>query len=251
MSITGNLISRSDLFVVPGHPYICSIMIPQAVVSVVKRHFPRWKMSSVHQLALQICALDNGLRTGYLWDIAETLTDHSAMRAMLKDLRDKDLVGNAIHLVVLEMEVFLVNRVSLIDALKQPDRFIFLNLNDFREIDRQKDIDSLRRQLEESPEILNVAFDPTTCLATISGIIIDYPVVYYFDPQTELGTGGEALTVYCVKSACKEPLYSFSIPVIVLSRSKIMHHLKAWRLRIESLGLSVEERREFVNSWIL
>lgn len=226
-------------------------MVSKAVASLVRGHYPRWKPSSIHHLALQICALDNGLRTGYLWDIPETLTDFNVMRTMLKDLHDKELIGNAIHLVALEMEVFLVNRMALIDALKQPDRFIVLNLNDFREIDRQKDIDSLRHQLEENTMILNFAFDPTICLATISGIIIDYPAVYYFDPQEELGAGGQTLMVYLVKSVGQETLYSFSVPVKVLSGDKMMRHLKAWRLRIESLGLSVEERREFVNSWIL
>lgn len=203
-------------------------------------------------MAIQIDAIDKGLRTGYLWDIPESLPDAAnPTKALLEDLRQKRILDKEIAVLSLEMEVFLVDRQAVITALKDQDRYIFLDLeNDYKVIDRHKDIENLLQQIENEAKVLDFTADPTTCLATISGVIIDYPVVYYYDPTHDLKSGGETLMVYSVLWE-KSKLYSFSVPVIALGDELIRKHLEKWKRRVGDMGLIVETKQEVVNSWVM
>lgn len=227
----------------------------QRIISVLKSHFPRWKMSSINQLALQIHAIDQGWRSGYLWDVPEKLPEIKDFREILKVLLNNRVIRREIEVLSMEMETFLINRESLIESLKDPDRVVFIDIQspEYVRIDRKEDILRLLQQLKTNEDRLDFSSDPRICLSSISGLLIGYPVVYYFDPESEfISSGSDLLMVYKVYSSGEYLLYSFSVPVIVLEKEKdIREHVENWRNKIESSGLRIERKQETINSWVL
>lgn len=212
-------------------------------------------MSSIHQLTLQIHAIDKGWRSGYLWDVPEKLPEIKDLREIIKVLLNNRVIRREIEVLSMEMETFLVNRESLIESLKDPDRVVFIDIQSpqYVRIDRKVDILRLLTQLKTNVDRLDFSSDPRVCLSSISGLLIGYPVIYYFDPESEfLSSGRELLMVFKVYSSGEYPLYSFSVPVIVLERKKdIRDHMENWRTKIESSGLRIERKQETINSWVL
>lgn len=223
------------------------------LISVLKSSFPRWKMSSVYKLALQIHAIDVRLRSGYLWDLPEPLPATVSLMEILKSLLNNRVIQREIQVIRMEMEVFLINRESLCQNLLDPDRFVFLDISsDFRIVARGE-AKVLLHQLEANVSTLDFPKNSNTCLATISGLIIDYPVIFYYDdPDLNRPSGSQLLKVYKVFSITSSPLYSFSIPAVFLDSQEIVRkHMKRWRTRIESLGLRIEEDSAIVTLWVL
>lgn len=227
----------------------------QRIISVLKSNFPRWKMSSIYQLTLQIYAIDKGWRSGYLWDVPEKLPEIKDLREILKVLLNNRVIRREIDVLSMEMETFLINRESLIESFKDPDSVVFIDIQSpmYVRIDRKEDILRLLQQLKANVDRLDFSSYPRICLASISGLLIGYPVIYYFDPECEfLSSGSELLMVYKVYSSGEYPLYSFSVPVIVLEREKdIRDHMEKWWSKIESSGLRIERKQETITSWVL
>lgn len=218
---------------------------------IIKTHFSGWRPASVSKLANQILAVDKGWRTGYLWDIPEQIPTVKEIKNLLVKLQGNGELQQEMKLLSLEMELFLVNSTGVLEAIDQPERFLFLDINTCQIVDRREDIASLRSQIEDNVELLDFSSDPTTCLASISGVLIDYPVVYYYDPRGEVKSGGESLIVYSVAKE-STPLYSFSIPAPAVDKwETIKTHMDKWEKRLRKVGLTVDTRLTAVNSWIL
>lgn len=218
-------------------------------MAIIRKHLPRWKISSVLQLSDQITAIDRGLRTAFLF---ERSVDVVHINELIRDLLSTKEITREIQVIQLEMEVFLINRDLLLEHLQQTNRFVFVNLANLETIDRQeKEIRSLYNILKENQE-LKFPHDDSICLPAITGLLLDYPTIYYFDPRDELPLGSETLTVYQVFHA-ETLLYKFSVPNVLLkhNESSVAKHVHQWQNSIQPLGLRVDQFVETVDSWVL
>lgn len=223
------------------------------IIGRIKTHFPRWRFPQVKHLSIQIIAIDRVMRPAFLWDKLPR-PDLLDIRDLLKALLDNRLITREIQVITIGEEIFLIDREKLINGLSSADRFILLDIlpegDKFDIIDRNKDITALVHQLETNADDLTFSDDPTTNIATIFGLILDYPVVYF--SSCGLDIRNVLLMVYKVLTSDRWLLYSFSVPADILANHEsVRKHLEIWKTRLRNIGLTIDCQEVFVESCVL
>lgn len=222
------------------------------IILAIRTHLPRWRFPQIKHLGIQIWSINRGKRPAFLWDKLPNL-DLDILKDLLTTLLDNRIITREIQVITMAEEIFLINREELINGLNS-HRFLFLDIlpegDKFNLINRNKDITVLVHQLQANAMDLSFSDDPTTNLATISGLILDYPVVYYSNHGLDIRDA--RLMVYKVLTSDQWILYSFSVPADILTNDEsIRKHIEKWKTRLTGMGLTIESQVVFVESCVL
>lgn len=223
------------------------------IILAIRTHLPRWRFPQIKHLGIQIWAINRGKRPAFLWDKLPNL-GLDILKDLLTTLLDNRIITREIQVITMAEEIFLINREDLINGLNSTKRFLFLDIlpegDKFNLINRNKDITVLVHQLQANAMDLSFSDDPTTNLVTISGLILDYPVVYY--TKHGLDIRDARLMVYKVLTSDQWILYSFSVPADLLTNDEsIRKHIEKWKTRLTGVGLTIESQVVFVESCVL
>lgn len=222
------------------------------IILAIRTHLPRWRFPQIKHLGIQIWSINRGKRPAFLWDKLPNL-GLDILKDLLTTLLDNRIITREIQVITMAEEIFLINREELINGLNS-HRFLFLDIlpegDKFNLINRNKDITVLVHQLQANAIDLSFSDDPTTNLATISGLILDYPVVYYSNHGLDIRDA--RLMVYKVLTSDQWILYSFSVPADILTNDEsIRKHIEKWKTRLTGMGLTIESQVVFVESCVL
>lgn len=222
------------------------------IILAIRTHLPRWRFPQIKHLGIQIWSINRGKRPAFLWDKLPNL-GLDILKDLLTTLLDNRIITREIQVITMAEEIFLINREELINGLNS-HRFLFLDIlpegDKFNLINRNKDITVLVHQLQANAIDLSFSDDPTTNLATISGLILDYPVVYYSNHGLDIRDA--RLMVYKVLTSDQWILYSFSVPADLLTNDEsIRKHIEKWKTRLTGMGLTIESQVVFVESCVL
>lgn len=223
------------------------------IILAIRTHLPRWRFPQIKHLGIQIWSINRGKRPAFLWDKLPNL-GLDILKDLLTTLLDNRIITREIQVITMAEEIFLINREDLINGLNSTKRFLFLDIlpegDKFNLINRNKDITVLVHQLQANAMDLSFSDDPTTNLATISGLILDYPVVYYSNHGLDIRDA--RLMVYKVLTSDQWILYSFSVPADILTNDEsIRKHIEKWKTRLTGMGLTIESQVVFVESCVL
>ncbi|XP_060551730.1 UPF0739 protein C1orf74 homolog [Ruditapes philippinarum] len=206
--------------------------------NIIIKHLGRKVARHWDSFMMDILAVDKGIKPAYLYDIGQP--NGKQLVEFLKDLKEKEFIMNNLNVIEIEMDCLIVNT----DELKQIVPLIGINerLIDVSEYLKEPEICGIgdaAKSIKENLENLIVELDCCkvkflsgcclTCnISSLFGVLLNYPVVYWFDSQD--GKGGNCLSmerltnvkveICCVqrygqnskerpKSHC---LYSFSYP---------------------------------------
>uniref|UniRef100_A0A8C9VFQ5 Zgc:112163 n=1 Tax=Scleropages formosus TaxID=113540 RepID=A0A8C9VFQ5_SCLFO len=236
---------------------------------VTRRHLAsgkkrsRLSASACLGLAAQVQAVDLGLKPALLYDTNCASPDQ--VRRYLCDLQEAEFVGRELHLLVIDDSVLIVNQKLSIMRLEE----LLLNRTSVTVVDVGQhqvrptvvDLDSTGmdkvvqsilgnfRALAQSSQFdaplvrtLDVQLFDGWNLCSLFGLLLGYPVTYWFDPRRDSTNclGMVPLQVMRASALCaavsgsdKCCLYSFSVPEGLVSETQTARDLWAKRLRNE------------------
>lgn len=203
-----------------------------------KNSFKKWK-KSFKEIAYQIHFVNLGIKRGFLWDFGVTI-DSTLFDLFILELIETGVVSDSLKVVTLLDEVFLINY-----KMELPD-FVFVNVTRNTE---PKIMDENNSELiwfktvnpESSDSILKLVPPENSCIPTLIGILIGFPVIYWYDNKIsdENCLGNVVLNVY--QATYEECLVmSFSIPAFfVLNNITVQNLIQKWVKELNQFEISV------------
>uniref|UniRef100_A0A8D8H0I2 UPF0739 protein C1orf74 n=1 Tax=Culex pipiens TaxID=7175 RepID=A0A8D8H0I2_CULPI len=210
---------------------------------------PRHGHKAADALAQQLHSIERGLKTGFIWDFA----CFSAAQAndLLTKLKEAKLVKNSLLAFQIGEDFGFLDG-SRIDEIKFGN-FAFIEISKHLNcpvvVEKssqnsqtiQQTLNSIHAQIQHSipNEILTLVFDSTVhCIPTVFGLLIGYPVVYWFDvAQSDQNClSGVPLTVFQVGWRPQSgpnittPAVSFSVPCSVLEI--VQNSVDLWKQKV-------------------
>lgn len=234
----------------------------EALRSILRDILPRrlWTGPKIEKLAQQLFFIGNGMKTGFIWDIGSF--DPESANRLLNSLKSAYLVDDALTVfkigddfgffIVKAVRTLKYDRFSFIDVSKCLCAPSVITKSSKESLVIQKCLDELRQQLSlvKPNEILSINLDlDLTCFPTVFGLLIGYPVVYWYDrsESDENCLAGLELDVFQVglvnssreKTCFGDPTISFSIPSCVALDEAVRVRLETWRKTIPDLGFEI------------
>ena len=182
----------------------------------IEEKVSRLSLSKKHrELAVNIFCLLNNVKPGILWDFGNV--------DIKKLLSIKSLISDLI-IVVLELDFFIASKCLLLKSLKKmsesPPYFINISrkLTEPEPVsadvgrEQARTVRSLINQITEATDnVVTVNLEASWNLCSIFGILLGFPVVYYFDQQDGNCLDNVDLALYKLQVDNFSPI-SFSIP---------------------------------------
>lgn len=199
----------------------------------------RWK-----ELALNLSFICRGIKPGLLWDLGKIdISRLLEIRIILQDIFVLDIAGDFFlssrkcfnkHYQNLESNFPTVIDIS--KNLPEPQ----LATADINQKVR-KDFRCLFSQINESDEdVIDINMGNDINLTTMFGLLLGYPVVYYYDTKLEGNClSNRDLTVYKIGSNNLWPI-SFSVPTNLLTQINIPKWLDNLRTSFSDLDIKSE-----------
>lgn len=215
-----------------------------------------WTGHRIEKLAQQLFFIGKGLKTGFVWDIglmqAETAND------LLDKLKEAKLVQQSLILFKIGDDFGIVDATA-IGSLKF-EHFCFINISKCLSSPKvvsesckessmiQNMFDEVCQQIKltRTGQIWTIQLDPSSaCFPTVFGILIGYPIVYWYDvaESDENCLAGLPLEVFQVglpsggmSDDDVVPTISFSIPSCVILDGSVEGRLQAWNKTVTDCG---------------
>lgn len=203
-----------------------------------KNSFRRWK-KSFKDIAYQIHFVNLGIKKGFLWDFCVTI-DPILFDLLILELIEAGIVSNSLKVVTLLDEVFLINFIT-----ELPD-FVFVNVTKNSEPKiMEENISELvwfKTVIHENSDLIFKLVPPeNSCIPTLIGILIGFPVVYWYDSKIsdENCLGNVVLNVYqAIYEECL--VTSFSIPTfLVVDNLTVKNLIEKWVNELKQFEISV------------
>lgn len=181
---------------------------------IVKKYYKKhWKLISIQIEAL---VEENNPKRGFLFDC--TTVDETKLKSMIVNLRNEHFVTNDIILVLVNSDIFIVNKskfheiitIILIDISGNLDE---PKLHKSTEIS-QRNLNDIQNAVfsHDNDDILRIALNSAHSPPTIFGFLINYPILYYHQQAHEENClSHKNLKVFQV-TTCNQLLMSFSVP---------------------------------------
>lgn len=203
--------------------------------TIAVHHFGTRVLKCISTIIVNVLAVDWNLKPAYLWDAF--LSAASNVRHFIDDLKEKCLLRNNLHVLVVGDDVFVLSVVQtmshlhdlvatkilpLVDVSKTLISPILLDggvmqqvKNDILVVLMQLNVNDTDDFLSHSSyirhtELLKLELGPHWNITTLFGALLHYPVIYWYAPN--LDNGNES----CLAMS---PLCVFNISVNVLQTS--------------------------------
>lgn len=200
----------------------------------------------------------NGLKLGYIWDIAY-IVNHHQITELLVALREQNLLKNELIAFKLFDDIGFCNKYEVLknggdrDSLLQSYTFIDISARIERPIVLAKTnelynllfqmISEIRSQFRETENFVELVLDDSKyCIPTAFGFLAGYPIVYWYEnPNRQATTESQSpensntnclnnvenFNIYKVFS--KELLlFQFSCPKNLIENSEVKRSLEGW-----------------------
>ena len=199
----------------------------------------RWK-----ELALNLSFIRRGIKPGLLWDLGNINTPGLLeLKIILQDIFVLDIAGDFFvssrecfykHLENLESNFPIVIDIS--PNLTEP---MIATKESYQKI--KEDFKNLLSQIKDSyTDVIGINIEANINLTTMFGLLLGYPVVYYYDTGMEGNClSNRDLTVYKIGSQSIWPI-SFSVPTNLLAQTNIPDWLDHLRSSFSDLDIKSE-----------
>lgn len=199
----------------------------------------RWK-----ELALNLSFIRRGIKPGLLWDLGIiTIPRLLELRIILQDIFVLDIAGDFFvssrqcfnkHFQNLESNFPIVIDISsnLTEPMIATTDIVQNIIKDFRNL--------LSLIQYSDKDVIGIKIDDYINVTTMFGLLLGYPVVYYYDTGMEGNClSNRDLTVYKVGSQNIWPI-SFSVPTNLLTQTSIPDWLDKLRTLFSDLDIKSE-----------
>ena len=199
----------------------------------------RWK-----ELALNLSFICRGIKPGVLWDLGNVdIPRLLELRIILQDIFVLDISGDFFlssrkcfnkHYQKLES-----NFPTVIDISKNLPEPGLATVESEQKV--RNDFRYLLSQINDSDEdVIDMNIGDGINVTTMFGLLLDYPVVYYYDTNKEGNClANRDLTVYKIGSTNLWPI-SFSVPTNLLPQTNIPEWLDNLRTSFSDLDIKSE-----------
>lgn len=202
-----------------------------------KKSFKKWS-KSFKEISYQIHFVNLGIKRGFLWDFGVTI-DSNLFNLFILELVEFGIISNSLKVVTLLDEVFLINY-----KMESPN-FVFVNVTKNTKpkiFEENSEIIWYKNFIHEDSRSISKLIPPeNSCIPTLIGILIGFPVIYWYDNKVsdENCLGNVVLNVY--QARFEECLtMSFSIPeFLVFNSSTVKNFIEKWINDLNQVGLSV------------
>lgn len=237
--------------------------------AVVIKHLGRKCLKFYESLMVNIHAVDEGVKSGYLYDIGSVTSDQ--LLNLLKELKQENLIKNNLNLIEIEMDYIIVNVEELLtgnlvdnlqdrlinvsDSIKQP--CIVESLSVHNELESV--FSGILQKLDTTKVKLCVLGSSIGCnISSLFGLLLNYPVIYWYldssagnclsmeklvcvkvdvthseHKQQRFDQGSEPCKSHQGRELCHRSitLYSFSFPHCMYDHCKMV--VDTWYSRVE------------------
>lgn len=217
----------------------------EGICRILKKRFPK-KSFRKHftSVSSQIHCVDRGFKPGFLFDSWRPELD--CLRLFLEDLRNEMIVTSDLVLVQVEEDYFLLN---LDKFLMNQEDYLVIDVGSNLELPKaientgaiKNSIDIVKEQLTDfskrsNPgEILHIRINlpEFTCIPTIFGFLLGYPVVFYYNPEitNDCCLNNQDLQVFQLFHQ-ENLLTSFSIPRLLMTLD-VGERVQKWQNRYQ------------------
>lgn len=202
-----------------------------------KKSFKKWS-KSFKEISYQIHFVNLGIKRGFLWDFGVTI-DSNLFNLFILELVELEIISNSLKVVTLLDEVFLINY-----KMESPD-FVFVDVTKNTEpkiFEENSELIWYKNCIHEDSGPISKLIPPeNSCIPTLIGILIGFPVIYWYDNKVsdENCLGNVVLNVYQARfEECL--IMSFSIPeFLVFNSSTVKNFIEKWINDLNQVGLSV------------
>lgn len=202
-----------------------------------KKSFKKWS-KSFKEISYQIHFVNLGIKRGFLWDFGVTI-DSNLFNLFILELVEYEIISNSLKVVTLLDEVFLINY-----KMESPD-FVFVDVTKNTEpkiFEENSEIIWYKNFIHEDSGTISELVPPeNSCIPTLIGILIGFPVIYWYDNKVsdENCLGNVVLNVYQARFE-ESLIMSFSIPeFLVFNSSTVKNFIEKWINDLNQVGLSV------------
>lgn len=233
---------------------------------LIKQHLPRCCLKHHAGLRATLTAVDIGLKPCLLFDTATVPA--AALAAWVAALTDERLVASRLEVVVVELDLFIINRAALeahLDRIEDHPTDALLAVDVSARLEAPKIVDlqhstneclqACVRCLRNGPDssgYSTVQMSESVNRTTLFGLLLGYPVLYWYDDDNAgnclgmvtlkvmkaflsigvLGEGKSPSDPTTVTFNQPSLIYSFSFPEIF--RQTCQTFVDRWRERLES-----------------
>lgn len=192
----------------------------------------------------------NGLKLGYIWDLAY-IVNHHQITELLVALREQNLLKNELIAFKLFDDIGFCNKYEVLkyggdrDSLLQNYTFIDISARNERPIVLAKTNDELynllfqmiseiRSQFRETENFVEIVLDDSKyCIPTAFGFLAGYPIVYWYEnpkpPTTPVNCLNNVENFNIYKVFSKELLlFQFSCPKNLIENTEVKRSLEDW-----------------------
>ncbi|GAB6024107.1 hypothetical protein CHUAL_008818 [Chamberlinius hualienensis] len=188
------------------------------------QHFPKIRKKRFTSIITNILAVDLQLKPCYLWDAFTAVP--SAVNSFIEDLKFHKLIRTDIRVASINDDVLVLSLTTCSSHLEQQKHVInvssHLKVPELASQDVVERVNKHKLQLlveltQTSTGYIKVNADPDWNISALFGAVINYPVIYWYEKDSDNCLSMIPLRVYTVNAKlCNrdQTLYSFSIPEI-------------------------------------
>lgn len=225
------------LFILPGNIL--------KMENIIKKYLHSFNWNKhLKLIANQIHYVHIGFKVGFLWDIGQRI-EYKVILDILNDLKKHKYISDDVILFILDDNYIIVNSRKLSDICNEPTSIAFIDcsenlklpllLNGIPNVILQK----LKIQLNNTyNEYCEIVVDDV-CVPTMFGILIGYPVVYWYNTELSNENCLSNIDLIIYQSIQDEDvlIQSFSVPKMLHDVPQIQNALREWKMKVQNSNL--------------
>lgn len=224
------------LFILSGNKLTMEIIIKKYL------HSFNWN-KHLKLITNQIHYVNIGFKVGFLWDIGNRI-EYKLILDILNDLKKHKHISDDVILFILDDNYIIVNSRKLSVICNEPTSITFIDCSESLKLPlllngMPNDIlQKLRTQLSNTIEYCEMVVDDV-CVPTVFGILIGYPVVYWYNTELSNENCLSNIDLIIYQSIQDEDvlIQSFSVPKILHDVPQIQNALREWKIKVQNSNL--------------